>query len=363
MQQEKDSKRKYKILLIIPREVGGVEFHRLTAPHAHLKRNYPEFDVERCHNLDHATDEQIQEVNPSIVVFNRMASVTGTNAHLIHRLHRLGIKTVCDVDDHWTLSHNHLLRDHFKEHNIPGQVIETLMAASHVTCTHDLLASQIPAKQRKDITVIPNAIDPVGQFQFKERAKDTRLQFGWVGGACHEEDINLLKESMIDFHRSGMKATVNLCGFSIDPVYLRYELVMSGGRISTPQSYSRMQGQPIDRYGFIYDWIDVSMVPLNDNLFNRCKSNLKLLEAGFKKRAVICQNIHPYTSILKHGVNGLAVNNGDNKRGWFKAMKRYYDNREMITDHAEQLYQDVQEYHMDKVNVLRYQLYKKLIEG
>lgn len=361
MQQEKELKKKYRILLVIPREAGGVEYHRLLAPHMHLQARYPEFEVAQTKSLDLATDEEIKAQDINIVVFNRMLSVTKQNAALLHRLKKLGIVTICDVDDYWHLSHAHLLREHFKQHEIPGQIIETLMHVQHITCTHELLAKQVPARNRKDITIIPNAIIPDGQFKIKKRPVSDMLQFGWVGGACHEEDINLLSESMVEFHKSDLNACVNLCGFSIDPIYLRYEKVLSANRTSTPERYSRIEAQPVTKYAALYDMLDVSLVPLNNNLFNQCKSNLKLLEAGFKKKAVIAQNIHPYTSILKHNVNGLAVNRTDNKRGWFKAMKRYHDNRNLITDHAEQLHIDVQPYHMDVVNKTRAELYHHLI--
>lgn len=362
MQPQSESKIKYKILLIIPREPGGVEYHRLIAPHMHLVANYPEFELVQAKTMDGSTDEELMAEGIDIVVFNRMASFTNENTKLLMRLKKLGIITICDVDDYWYLSHSHLLREEFKQHNIPGQILESLMHSTHVTCTHELLKAQVPlVRSRKDISIIPNSINPIGQFAPVKRQPTERLQFGWVGGACHEEDIKLLGPSLKEFHASGMKATVNLCGYSFNPIYMRYEYIMSGERTSTTESYATIGSEPVGSYARIYDMLDVSMVPLNNNLFNQCKSNLKLLEAGFKKKAVICQNIHPYTSILNHGVNGLAVNTTDNKRGWFKAMQRYYKNRNMIEDHAEQLYLDVQRYHMDKVNQVRAQLYHHLI--
>jgi hypothetical protein len=34
---------------------------------------------------------------------------------------------------------------------------------------------------------------------------------------------------------------------------------------------------------------------LEDNKFNRCKSNLKIIEAGMKGLPIFVQDIHPYT--------------------------------------------------------------------
>ena len=40
--------------------------------------------------------------------------------------------------------------------------------------------------------------------------------------------------------------------------------------------------------------LDLALAPLEDNLFNRCKSNLRLLEYGICGFPVICSDIQPY---------------------------------------------------------------------
>ena len=54
--------------------------------------------------------------------------------------------------------------------------------------------------------------------------------------------------------------------------------------------YRRLWGMDTVNYGKSYNFIDVSLVPLQQNLFTACKSELKLIEAGFMKKAVIVSN-------------------------------------------------------------------------
>ncbi len=58
--------------------------------------------------------------------------------------------------------------------------------------------------------------------------------------------------------------------------------------------YLRISGTDYNNYGMIYDYIDVALVPLRNNLFNNCKSPLKMLEAAAKGCAVIASEVQPY---------------------------------------------------------------------
>jgi hypothetical protein len=60
-----------------------------------------------------------------------------------------------------------------------------------------------------------------------------------------------------------------------------------------------IEALPVTDYGLIYDQFDIAIAPLEDNAFNHCKSNLKILEAGMKGLPIFVQNIHPYTDDAK----------------------------------------------------------------
>jgi hypothetical protein len=44
----------------------------------------------------------------------------------------------------------------------------------------------------------------------------------------------------------------------------------------------------------------MALIPLQDNKFNRMKSELKMIEAGYFKKAVIVSNVHPYTNAISN---------------------------------------------------------------
>jgi glycosyltransferase involved in cell wall biosynthesis len=101
------------------------------------------------------------------------------------------------------------------------------------------------------------------------------------------------------------------------------------------------------------------------------KSQLKVIEAGFYKKALIASNVGPYTIDLKHALNqgkftdgnALLVNETNNHSDWAKYIKKLVDNPNLITDLGERLYETVKErYDLNLVTKTRADFYKSLIK-
>jgi hypothetical protein len=58
--------------------------------------------------------------------------------------------------------------------------------------------------------------------------------------------------------------------------------------------------------------------------------------------------------MLKHGKNCLVVKN---KNEWYRNMTKLINEPKMVEDLAAQLYDDVQDYHIDNVTETRYNAY------
>jgi len=105
--------------------------------------------------------------------------------------------------------------------------------------------------------------------------------------------------------------------------------------------------------------------------FNANKSQLKVIEAGFHKKAIIASETKPYTldlvSALDNGVlnnrgNALLVNPNRNHKDWGKHMKKLVDNPNMIEDLGNRLYETVKDtYSLKKVCKDRVEFLKSII--
>ena len=99
------------------------------------------------------------------------------------------------------------------------------------------------------------------------------------------------------------------------------------------------------------------------------KSQLKVIEAGFYKKAIIASNVGPYTIDLTHSLqngnftdgNALLVNESRNHSDWAKYMKKLINNPTWAEDLGERLYETVKDkYDLNTVTDTRAQIYKNL---
>jgi glycosyltransferase involved in cell wall biosynthesis len=136
--------------------------------------------------------------------------------------------------------------------------------------------------------------------------------------------------------------------------------------------YRRVWTRPVTSYAKNYSKFDVSLAPIKNHIFNRMKSQLKVIEAGFYKKALIASEVGPYTIDLKHALNNgnftsdgnaLLVDENRNHSDWFKFIKKLNDNRNLVVDLGERLYETVKDtYDLNVVTKNRREFYLSIVK-
>jgi glycosyltransferase involved in cell wall biosynthesis len=398
-------------VLVLPSDRTGVGKFRSVDPHVMLQNNHSEdFHVD----IDY--EPKINDINYwkqyNIVHFHRSIGQDYNQAPmLIQRLNDLGIITIMDLDDYWLPTKEHPVHQLVVQNKLHEKIMANLKVAKYVTTTTTIFADEIK-KLNKNVFVLPNAINPnEPQFQ-QETLKSDKLRFGWLGGSSHLHDLKLLDGTINKLKSHKDQFSMYLCGFDIrgsvteinretgeqkqrpirpeETVWARYEEIFTDNyRMVDPQHkdflmkfkeedynsdvlpfYNRVWTKPVTSYASNYRWFDVSLAPIKNHIFNRVKSQLKVIEAGFYKKAIIASNVGPYTIDLKHSlkngefVDGNAllvdeVRNGD----WSKYMKKLIDNPNWAYDLGQRLYETVKDtYDLNKVTKDRAELYKTLVK-
>lgn len=344
-----------KVLVVIPsiNKISGVDYHRLAVPYNRLALDYPEIEVSICDDVPNMTIEQLKEFG--VVICNRVISKTERVDQAIQMIHAAGCKLIVDMDDDYVLPHYHVYYELYKN-KISKQLVQTLRAADYITVTHDRLAMALKDVTRAHPFIIPNGIDTsIEQFQLAPEVEEDKVVFGWSGSVTHLEDVFDLYESLVGCYNNYSNFKMLYGGYSQGDDYSQTiaGILSAQGKAPTDM-FAWTKATSPSEYAKFYDLINVKLIPLRENRFNSNKSNLKMLEAGFKKRACIVSNVHPYLDVITEK-NCLKVSN---KKGWFTQIGRICKNPNLRFDIAEELYLDVQPYEIKKVNKIRHQMLK-----
>jgi glycosyltransferase involved in cell wall biosynthesis len=122
-----------------------------------------------------------------------------------------------------------------------------------------------------------------------------------------------------------------------------------------------------------YRNIDVLFAPLAENPFNLVKSELKFIEGGFTKTAVIATDFGPYTigskSIFKYGGeidpegNCILVEPEKKHKAWGQAIKKIVQHPEYIKMMTDNMYNTVKDkYDIKKVTADRAEWYRSILK-
>jgi glycosyltransferase involved in cell wall biosynthesis len=398
-------------LLVIPSDASGVGKFRSVDPHIKLQNLYPEdFHVD----IDY--QPKLNDLNfwkkYQIVHFHRSFGDIDQCPALIKMLQSLGIIVIGDIDDYWLPTKEHPIHQLIVQNKMHQKIVDNLKACDYVITTTELFAMEI-RKFNKNVVVLPNAIDP-NEPQFRQPTLPSeKIRVGWLGGSSHLHDLKLLDGMVSKLTPLQDKLQYYVCGFDVrgtvteinkdtgektqrqikpqETVWVKYEEIFTNNyKIISPEyktfldkfeegeypaieneNYVRVWTRPVDSYARNYSNFDISLAPIKNHIFNRMKSQLKVIEAGFYKKALIASNVGPYTIDLKHALNNgqftdgnaLLVNESNNHSDWAKHIKKLVNNPNMVTDLGERLYETVsKKYDLNIVTKTRSEFYLSLIK-
>ena len=109
--------------------------------------------------------------------------------------------------------------------------------------------------------------------------------------------------------------------------------------------------------------IDISFFGNTLIYFNATNNNndLYCITVSDTSYAVLQTILGPYSIDLVHGKNSLLVPTTKNHKWWYKHIKTLINNPNMVKDLGEQLYEDVQKYHIKEVTKDRAEWYKSIV--
>lgn len=400
-------------VLVLPSDKTGVGKFRSLDPHIFLQNLYPDdFHVDIDYE-PRITDPNYWKKYQIVHIHRNIGSNYDNTPLIIKNLKSMGITVIVDIDDFWLPTKEHPIHQIIVQEKINEKIVANLKVADYVTTTTEIFANEI-RKLNKNVVVFPNAINPKEPQFNQPTVESDRIRVGWLGGSSHLHDLMLLQGFN---QRTGSelnnKIQYVICGFDtrgsvteINPqtgeqkrrdilphetVWSKYEEIFTnnynlvdenykkflleyteGDYVSDKElPYVRVWTKPVTSYAMNYSKFDISLAPIKNHIFNRMKSQLKVIEAGFYKKALIASEIGPYTIDLKHCLkngdfvdgNAMLIREHRNHSDWSKHIKKLIQNPNLITDMGERLYETVKDkYDLNQVTKTRAEFYKSLIK-
>lgn len=402
-------------VLCLPSDKFGVGYFRSYNPHVKLSELYgDEFDVTIEYDVINKPLEYFSDFD--IIHFSKNISPSfEKNNEVISYLKDKKTITIMDIDDYYDLGAFHPMSRAFQKSGTKEKLIENIRNSDYVTTTTEIFAKKL-RMHNKNVFVIPNAID-ASEKQFKPiDTKSDKIRFGIICGSSHEHDINLLQGLTASLPKDVFdKSQFVLCGFDTngtyqerdektgkiisrpimpqETVWYKYEKILTDNyklvsdeyknfllrfipnfeyiKVNN-EHYRRCWTKPINQYATHYNNIDVLLAPLKDCDFNKYKSQLKVIEAGFFHKAIIAQDFGPYTIDLKPFIengkvtedgNAMLVDVNKNHKQWLKHITTLVRNPEYINIIGERLYNTVKDtYSIENTTKIRRDFYHQICD-
>jgi len=265
-----------------------------------------------------------------IIIFHR--TVEPVLLNLLETAKKLGKPTVYDIDDNFLAIPDLPHGKYYRQSHIQ-EATQEFMRRCHAVKVHSCRMREIASQYNENVFWEPDCFDfsLINGLTKREKLPGVTI-IGYSGTRYRDHDFvavtPAIKRIMHEFQG-----------------YVQFEFM---GYI--PEELEGMPGVSFvpwnkDYKSFIREryqrnW-DIGLAPLQDILFNLCKSNNKYREYGGCGIAGIYSNLPVYTGDVKQGVNGLLANN--NKDSWYGAMRQLIEDPLLREKIAKNAYQHVLE--------------------
>jgi len=254
----------------------------------HYRVIHPFTELERAGwiqgRINHTTPGliELERTKPDVMILQ--CRYTPANIKEIERFKRFSnARRIYELDDY--IIQPPKKNDHAR--NLPGNIGELVATAiascDRVVCSTEPLADALSSMHR-DIRVVPNMLSAeLWAGISSQRQTSARPRVGWAGGTSHRGDLELLLDVVKTLADEVDWVFFGMCPEALRPYVKEFHSAINMAEY--PQKLASLN-------------LDLALAPLEQNLFNDCKSNLRLLEYGACGFPVICTDTKAYAGYL-----------------------------------------------------------------
>lgn len=186
-----------------------------------------------------------------------------------------------------------------------GRLGATMRLCDGALVTNPYLAARAEAFLGKPARIIPNYLNreqmelSAAVWRAKERsewARDGRIHLGYFSGTpTHNRDFALIAGPLAQLMDEDERLVLRVVGFldGLGPELKRHRRRIEAIPLQDFLNLQREIGQ-----------VEVNLVPLQDNVFTNCKSELKWFEAAAVGSVTVAAPTYTFRHVIRHGENG-----------------------------------------------------------
>ena len=328
---------------------GANSYHRMGWPAKHIHKNHSDeiFMVFTKGIFDPWDIITLKKFD--IIHFHKYFGRYESSKELWGKLQSYGVKIVMDLDDHWDWPEGMELTQYLKDENRYGNELENVKLADYVTVTTQHFA-KIISEYNKNVVVLPNGLDTKHPMWSDDPTLSDIIRIGWLGSLQRYHDFEKL--------RKGIKML-----YSDKELEGKFSFTLFGDMgkcidIFDGPGFLNVDGVHASEYGYLYNNVDVCLAPLETSTFNSCRSELKYVEAGVKKKVFIGQDHTPYKEGIIHNVNGMLA---DKDEDWYVCLRQVILNKELRDKLRHNLHDSVKsKFDITNLSKKRVEFYKSI---
>lgn len=261
------------------------------------------------------------------------------------------VKIIYEIDDNLiNLYPSHPLYNIYK--NKKSFYVDYIKNVDLLTVTTKALRDEFKV-YNKNIAILPNYLNTQLINNKIKTIENNKIKILFSGSKTHIADLEVIEDAIIEIYKKYKD---------------KIEIIFWGDitqKIEKNCQFTKIQ-KFFNKYEEYLKYlsslnIDIGLIPLCNNEFNKAKSNIKWLDYSAVGIASILSDVEAYNSSVVNNVNGLLVEN--NIQDWISAIEDLINNsikRKQISKNAYQTV--IEEYSLQK-NILKwYNVYKGLIQ-
>jgi glycosyltransferase involved in cell wall biosynthesis len=249
---------------------------------------------------------------------------------------KAGVPVIIDLDDDFYSIPAHSPA-YFKDATIRKTYHEALQPILE-NCKQLVYASkELANRYKREGVIIPNCFDEENKYWFEPKLKSDYTRLLVSGTPTHREDFKIIQpvlNTILKDH-DDIQLVVNV----------DYELYKQFAEIPEQQKLF-LPGVPYEVYPLIFKFADILLVPLQDDYFNKAKSDIKLIEAGATHTPWIASPLPQYKDWDADEVSGCLA---DNEQAWIDWIDYYCKYPDLAAEESAKGYKLAQERTSEKV--------------